>query len=73
VLTEAAIQGKVDHLRGLKENVIIGRLIPAGTGTSLYRSAAYDDLNPEDEVQTPEDMEDFESVPVEAEAGVFGE
>ena len=32
VLTEAAINGKVDHLRGLKENVIMGRLIPAGTG-----------------------------------------
>jgi DNA-directed RNA polymerase subunit beta' len=37
VLTEAAIQGKVDHLRGLKENVIIGHLIPAGTGMPSYR------------------------------------
>jgi len=37
VLTEAAIQGKIDHLRGLKENVIIGHLIPAGTGMSVYR------------------------------------
>ncbi len=37
VLTEAAIQGKVDHLRGLKENVIIGHLIPAGTGMPMYR------------------------------------
>jgi len=37
VLTEAAISGKVDHLRGLKENVIVGRLIPAGTGLDLYR------------------------------------
>ena len=36
VLTEAALQGKVDHLRGLKENVIMGRLIPAGTGLSVY-------------------------------------
>ena len=35
VLTEAAISGKVDHLRGLKENVIVGRLIPAGTGMGL--------------------------------------
>ena len=35
VLTEAAVEGKVDHLRGLKENVIVGRLIPAGTGTVL--------------------------------------
>jgi DNA-directed RNA polymerase subunit beta' len=37
VLTEAAIQGKVDFLRGLKENVIIGHLIPAGTGMPGYR------------------------------------
>jgi len=37
VLTEAAIQGKVDYLRGLKENVIIGHLIPAGTGMPVYR------------------------------------
>ena len=36
VLTEAAIRGKVDHLQGLKENVIIGKLIPAGTGLSVY-------------------------------------
>ena len=42
MLTEAAVQGKVDHLRGLKENVIIGRLIPAGTGSSIYREAGYD-------------------------------
>jgi DNA-directed RNA polymerase subunit beta' len=38
VLTEAAIWGKTDHLHGLKENVIMGRLIPAGTGTPRYRS-----------------------------------
>ncbi|MGI5963689.1 MAG: DNA-directed RNA polymerase subunit beta' [Lawsonibacter sp.] len=37
VLTEAAIKGKVDHLQGLKENVIIGKLIPAGSGLSQYR------------------------------------
>ncbi|MCZ6580596.1 MAG: DNA-directed RNA polymerase subunit beta', partial [Nitrospirae bacterium] len=37
VLTEAAINGRVDELRGLKENVIVGRLIPAGTGFSVYR------------------------------------
>src|SRR5271165_6214175 len=37
VLTEAAINGKVDYLRGLKENVIMGRLIPAGTGMEYYR------------------------------------
>jgi DNA-directed RNA polymerase subunit beta' len=38
VLTQAAIEGKVDSLRGLKENVIMGRLIPAGTGLSRYRN-----------------------------------
>ena len=38
VLTEAAIAGKIDYLRGLKENVIMGRLIPAGTGLDIYRS-----------------------------------
>ena len=37
VLTEASLQGKVDYLRGLKENVIMGRLIPAGTGLSEHR------------------------------------
>ena len=36
VLTEAAINGKVDPLRGIKENVIIGKLIPAGTGMKRY-------------------------------------
>jgi DNA-directed RNA polymerase subunit beta' len=38
VLTEAAISGKIDYLRGLKENVIMGRLIPAGTGMLHYRN-----------------------------------
>ena len=38
VLTQAAIEGKVDYLRGLKENVIMGRLIPAGTGLARYRN-----------------------------------
>ena len=37
MLTEAAINGKVDYLRGLKENVIMGRLIPAGTGLGAYK------------------------------------
>jgi DNA-directed RNA polymerase subunit beta' len=37
VLADAAVQGKVDYLRGLKENVIMGRLIPAGTGLDFYR------------------------------------
>jgi DNA-directed RNA polymerase subunit beta' len=48
VLTEAAVQGKVDFLRGLKENVIIGRLIPAGTGSDIYREAGYADLTDEE-------------------------
>ena len=39
VLTEASISGRVDYLRGLKENVIVGRLIPAGTGLEIYRRA----------------------------------
>ena len=43
VLTEAAIRGKVDHLLGLKENVIIGKLIPAGTGLDCYRDVEIDD------------------------------
>src|SRR5207244_13349949 len=38
VLTEASISGKIDYLRGLKENVIMGRLIPAGTGLEFYRN-----------------------------------
>ena len=40
VLTEAAIKGKTDHLVGLKENVIIGKLIPAGTGLQAYHTFA---------------------------------
>jgi DNA-directed RNA polymerase subunit beta' len=47
VLTEAAIQGKVDLLRGLKENVIMGRLIPAGTGVSDYARAEIEIEEPE--------------------------
>ena len=41
ILTDAAIHGKVDHLQGLKENVIIGKLIPAGTGARKYRDVSY--------------------------------
>ena len=46
VLTDAAIKGKVDHLVGLKENVIIGKLIPAGTGLSVYRDFEMKKTNP---------------------------
>ena len=50
VLTEAAINGKVDHLIGLKENVIIGKLIP-GTGMKRYRSVKLNtDVEPQDEI-----------------------
>ena len=42
VLTEAAVKGKVDELIGLKENVIIGKLIPAGTGLSKYKNIHID-------------------------------
>ena len=42
ILTDAAIKGKVDHLSGLKENVIIGKLIPAGTGSKAYRDIDYE-------------------------------
>lgn len=45
VLTEAAIEGKSDWLRGLKENVIIGRLIPAGTGFNAYEEATVADID----------------------------
>jgi len=38
VLTEAAVRGTTDHLRGLKENVIVGRLIPAGTGMAYHKT-----------------------------------
>ena len=42
ILTDAAIKGKVDPLSGLKENVIIGKLIPAGTGSKIYRDVDYE-------------------------------
>ena len=42
MLTEAAISGRIDYLRGLKENVIMGRLIPAGTGMEYYRNVDID-------------------------------
>jgi DNA-directed RNA polymerase subunit beta' len=48
VLTEASINGRVDYLRGLKENVIMGRLIPAGTGLGAYKRLTVD-VQAEDE------------------------
>ncbi|MGH9863726.1 MAG: DNA-directed RNA polymerase subunit beta' [Candidatus Acidiferrales bacterium] len=55
VLTEAAISGRIDYLRGLKENVIMGRLIPGGTGLDHYRqlSIATEMPAPEEEVAAP--------------------
>ena len=47
VLTEAAIKGKIDHLLALKENVLIGRLIPAGTGMECYRKVEVERTHPE--------------------------
>ena len=72
VLTEAAINGKVDHLIGLKENVIIGKLIPAGTGMKRYRSVKLDTeiamedeilLADEDELLMMEDEDAMEEAP----------
>ena len=57
VLTDAAIKGKVDPLVGLKENVILGKLIPAGTGMKRYRNVK---INTEEEQLTLEDEIDFE-------------
>mgnify|MGYP003377589313 FL=1 len=55
VLTEAAIKGKVDHLIGLKENVLIGKLIPAGTGMKKYRNVKLDtELTREEEIMLNE-------------------
>jgi DNA-directed RNA polymerase subunit beta' len=58
VLTEASISGKIDYLRGLKENVIMGRLIPAGTGLEFYRNV---ELIPEErEQQLGEEVPELE-------------
>jgi DNA-directed RNA polymerase subunit beta' len=58
VLTEASISGKVDHLRGLKENVTMGRLIPAGTGFEYYRNVRIPaDEPPPPPPPSPEELE----------------
>jgi DNA-directed RNA polymerase subunit beta' len=60
VLTEAAIKGKVDPLIGMKENVIIGKLIPAGTGMKIYRNIKLDsDVNDDDTLDFDDDVADF--------------
>ena len=64
VLTEAAIKGKIDPLIGLKENVIIGKLIPAGTGMKRYRNIKLNtDVNEEEELSF-DDFDGFDETPV---------
>jgi DNA-directed RNA polymerase subunit beta' len=69
VLTEAAITGRVDTLTGLKENVIVGRLIPAGTGLINYRETFVVppavDLIEDEPVLTLEDAESVAASPLE--------
>ena len=60
VLTEAAINGKVDYLRGLKENVIMGRLVPAGTGLEYYRRVK---IAGEDVVEEPPAEPTIDAIP----------
>lgn len=63
VLTEAAIKGKVDPLIGLKENVLIGKLIPAGTGMKRYQNVKLDtDMDEEAELDFDEDIDLDESL-----------
>ena len=57
VLTDAAIKGKVDHLVGLKENVIIGKLIPAGSGLEVYRD--FEEQTDETIAEAPEEYVDL--------------
>ena len=62
MLTEAALKGKMDYLRGLKENVIVGRLIPAGTG---YREYVNQDIDVPEQKERPDKfLEELEERPV---------
>ena len=61
VLTEAAIKGKIDPLIGMKENVIIGKLIPAGTGMKIYRDIKLDTDIDEEETLDFDDFSDYEN------------
>ena len=63
VLTEAAINGRVDYLRGLKENVIMGRLIPAGTGMDYYRQVRIAGEDVEEEVVQEPELTGLEGIP----------
>jgi DNA-directed RNA polymerase subunit beta' len=62
VLTEAAISGRIDYLRGLKENVIMGRLIPAGTGMEYYRNVKVERDETLDHASRDRDMDDFPEI-----------
>ncbi|HXF42779.1 MAG TPA: hypothetical protein VNK26_03495, partial [Pyrinomonadaceae bacterium] len=84
VLTEAAISGRIDYLRGLKENVIMGRLIPAGTGMKYYRNVQIEPDATENQQQKDEfdemeavsagmDIPMFASIPGVGENGEFSE
>jgi DNA-directed RNA polymerase subunit beta' len=67
VLTEASINGKVDNLIGLKENVIIGKLIPAGTGMDRYRGVHLDTelVQPVEEIAVSEEEEEDDDEPIQ--------
>jgi DNA-directed RNA polymerase subunit beta' len=56
VLTEASINGRIDYLRGLKENILMGRLIPAGTGLGAYKRLTVD-------VQASDDDDEDDVIP----------
>ncbi len=70
VLTKAAIKSKVDHLKGLKENLIIGKLIPAGTGLSVERDIMFKNLPVEMEVVENASEDLFKAEGAEDEAGL---
>jgi DNA-directed RNA polymerase subunit beta' len=72
VLTEASMWGKVDQLRGLKENVIMGRLIPAGTGMARYHQIGIQIDAPEELMEGPEE-EPLVEVPLPSEAPIVSD
>jgi DNA-directed RNA polymerase subunit beta' len=63
VLTEASIGGRVDYLRGLKENVIMGRLIPAGTGMDYYRGVKIAGEDVEEEMVAEQEAAALDAIP----------
>ena len=65
VLTEAAVKGKVDELIGLKENVIIGKLIPAGTGLNVYKNIHINTEKEPEKVDTTAEVDQKEETTIE--------